>query len=119
MMKIILTNLEEFGLTGELDLDHGPTGREMARFRKEAQMTPSDLSDALQNGAIELVQLFLYTALQRNGDSIAAERVLDIPFEKLKGIEMEKDDDTEEVAADKQLPPTSENESPESGQPAT
>lgn len=115
-MKIILTDLEEFGLQGELDLETGPTGREMNRFRKEAQMTPSDLTDAISNGAVEVVQLYLFTALERAGQSLAAGRVLDIPLERLGGIEIETDDETdvEEVAAEKQLPPTPETASPES-----
>lgn len=112
-MKIVLTDLDEFGLTGELELDQGPTGREMNRFRKEADMTPSDLTDALKNGAVEVVQLYLYTALQRAGNPIGAGRVLDIPLERLDGIEIETDDE-EEDAAGKQLPPTQESESPES-----
>ena len=116
-MKIILTGLEEFGLVGELDLDSGPTGREMNRFRKEAQISPSDLTDALANGAVEIVQLYVYTALQRAGNAAAAGRVLDIPLERLGGIELETDDE-EEVAAGEQLPPTVENESPESERPA-
>ena len=104
MMKIILTDLDEFGLEGALELEQGPTGREMNRFRKEAQITPSDLTDAIKNGAVEVVQLYVFTALERAGKP--AGQVLDIPLERLGGIEIETDDEAEEVAADEQLPPT-------------
>lgn len=113
-MKIVLTDLEDFGLSGELELDNGPTGREMNRFRKEAQISPSELTDAIKNGAVEVVQLYVYTALERAGQSIAAARVLDIPLERLGGIEIETDED-EEVAADEQLPPTTEPDLTASG----
>jgi hypothetical protein len=103
-MKIILSGLEQYGLEGEFDLDRHPTGREMNRFRKEAEMSPSELTDAVSGSGLDVVRLYAYTALARAGLVDAAAKVLDVPLDLLKGIEVETDDDDEQEEG--QLPPT-------------
>lgn len=113
-MKIILAGLEEYGLEGEYDLDRHPTGREMNRFRKEAEMTPSDLTDAVSGSGLDIIRLYAYTALARSGRVDLAAKILDIPLDRLGGIEVERDDEDEEQEDVEQLPPTSGSESNES-----
>lgn len=104
-MKIILNGLEKFGLTGEYELDPGPTGREMNRFRKEAELSPSELTDAIANGSLDIIRMYAFVALERSDRAALAGTVFDVPLELLGGIQVEIDD--EEAPADPLLPPTS------------
>lgn len=103
-MKIILTGLGEFGLDGEYEMESHPTGRELNRFRKEAELSPSELTDAIQNGALDVVRMYAYTAIARGGNATLAAKILDVPLDRLAGIEVDAEDGDEE---DVSLPPTS------------
>ena len=123
-MRIILTGLGEYGLDGEYELDRHPTGREMNRFRKDAEMSPSDLTDAIANGAVDVVRLYAHTALSRAGRADLASKVMDVPLDLLAGIEVVDDSEGDDENADVvqahgvgaavDLPPTSGSASSES-----
>ena len=111
-MKIRLTGTGEFNLDGEYELEPHPNTRELTRFRKEAGMSPSEVADALSLGGIEVVPLYVYTALQRQGRSADAVRVLDVPFDVWAGADLDKkgadaeDPDEQAEEEPEQLPPT-------------
>lgn len=95
MRRIQLTGLAEFGLDGEYELEPQPNTRELTRFRKEAGISPSELTEILSVGSLELLPLYVYTALQRQGKGDLASRVLDVPFDLWTGA-----DTTDDAAID-------------------
>lgn len=108
-MKINLQGLEAYNIpAGEFELAPGPTGREMNRFRREAELTPAELTNALEGGGLDVVRLYAYVALERGGHPLEAPNVLDIPFEELRKISaIREPGDPGEEGIDPKLPPMS------------
>ena len=123
-MKINLQGLEAYNIpSGEYDLQPGPTGREMNRFRREAELTPAELTNALEGGGLDIVRLYAYVALERGGHPLEAANVLDIPFEDLRKIKaIQEPGDPSEEEIDPKIPPTLglalNGSEPEDAQPA-
>lgn len=122
-MQINLTGLDENGfpgLDGEYHLDPQPNLRELTRFRKEAGLSPSEMLEILSGTSLELLPLYVYTALQRRGQADLASKVFDIPFDLWGGADFKGDVEPEADGGDggeedeSKLPPppgSDENES--------
>lgn len=101
-MLLKITGLDQ--LDGEYELDPQPNLREITAFRKVAGLTPSEMGDAFLHGGLEVLPLYVFTALTRQGRPDLASLVLDVPLDKWGGFDMS----TEPEPGDDEIPPVNE-----------
>jgi hypothetical protein len=87
-MQIKLEGLARYGLDGEYELDPQPNMHEFTRFRKAAGLTPSEMTDVITGGGLELLPLYVYTALWRAGKPAEAAMVFEVPFDMWGGADL-------------------------------
>lgn len=119
-MKIRLEGTGDFGLDGEYELEPQPNMREFTRFRKEAELSPSEMTDIITNGGLEVLPFYIYTALHRAGRGDEAGRVLDMPYDLWGGSKIDQDDgEPDDDEADLPLPIGSGEPETGSGAPSS